>query len=429
MTNDIFSDHPAMRAALGESAETIDAIMREVSEGGDATGLDSDTFDKLSERTSMTAGELEKAIQDALIGRQAVDEFEDIDQQSARSVDEGGRQFTATGGSPALGGGNGLSPYGTSGGDGVQTNLSSGVGDPAFQAKQENMQAAAQAQQAQSDNAQMQAQMQQARDSSAWQRAMADQQNQAMLNQMNIAAQQQAMVQAAEMQDRLAEQAAAQQAAVAEGGAAPPSGGDVELSSEEIQTIIRDLFEEEGSLVDGGSGEFSSEDYGGSYEPAGLSGLSVDEVSFEKMADPEMSDEQVAEIVNAACDLNGISDDPAVRDRFINLWSAMSLHESGHNANAANGWDSNAVGSTQEDGFPAQSSRGPWQCIPSTFAANHIEGTSTSIYDPLASAAASINYTMERYGIDENGNGLDEFASVRGIDVNTGESHGGYIGY
>lgn len=413
MTNDIYSDHTAMRAALGESVETIDALMREISAGGDGAGLDADTFDKLNLRQGMTTGEMEEAIAAALLGREAVDEFERIDEESSRSVDSGGGTFSDSEGSVA--------------GDptGVMTNLSSDTGGASYMEKQaldDQAQQAAQAQQAQVQQAQ---QIQQMRESAAWQQAMADQQNRAMLSQMNIAAQQQAMVQAAELQERIAEQNAAAQAAVAEGGAAPTS--DVDLTSDDIREIIGELFEEGGSFDEGGSLESGS--YGGRYEPAGLSGLSPDEVSFEKMADGQMSEAEVDEVIQAALDLNGISEDPEVRERFTNLWRAMSLHESGHNANAANGWDVNAHGATQSDGFPFNSSRGPWQCIPTTFAANHIEGTSTSIYDPLASAAASINYTMGRYGIDENGNGLEEFASVRGINVNTGESSGGYVGY
>lgn len=438
MTNDIFSDHTAMRAALGESVESIDTLMRQIAQGGDGIGLDADTRDKLLARQGMTTGEMEEAIATALLGRQAVDEFERNDDEAAQSLDSGGQTFSTTSapgaasggsgvGAGGLGGG-GLSAYGAGDPTGVMTNLSSDGASGGSFAEKQALNAQAQAAQAQQTQQIQQAQqMQQMRESAAWQQAMTEQQNRAMLSQMNIAAQQQAMVQAAEMQERIAEQNAAAQAAIAEGGAAPTSGSDVELTAEDIESIIGDLFEEGENFDEGGSLETG--DYGERYEPAGLSGLSPDEVSFEKVADGQMSEAEVDQVIQSALDLNGISEDPEVREKFTNLWRAMSLHESGHNANAANGWDSNAHGATQSDGFPYNSSRGPWQCIPTTFAANHIEGTSTSIYDPLASAAASINYTMGRYGIDENGNGLEEFASVRGIDIYSGESRGGYIGY
>ena len=84
----------------------------------------------------------------------------------------------------------------------------------------------------------------------------------------------------------------------------------------------------------------------------------------------------------------------------------------------------------QYDGYPAQSSRGTWQTIPETFATYHVEGTSNSIYDPQASAAAALAYMMDQYGMDpQTGAGIQEFASARGIDVNSGESGGGYFGY
>lgn len=235
----------------------------------------------------------------------------------------------------------------------------------------------------------------------AWQQAMAQQQYAAQMAQMNMAAQQQAMAQAAQT----------------------PS-----LSTDEIASIIADLYADEDNWVDGyddGSGESSRR----TLAAADVDALDPSEVSLEKVAGGEMSEQELRAVINEAADLNGISDDPEIRERFINVWSQMSAHESGHNPNAANGWDSNAVGEIWEDGYPAQSSRGPWQTIPDTFANNHVAGTSTSIYDPLASAAASIRYTMQRYDVGPNGENLDAFAAARGIDPDSGEMVGGYVGY
>jgi SLT domain-containing protein len=64
--------------------------------------------------------------------------------------------------------------------------------------------------------------------------------------------------------------------------------------------------------------------------------------------------------------------------------------ESGGNPNAINLWDINA-----QRGDP---SKGLMQVIGSTFAAYHVPGTSSNIYDPLANIAAAINYARHRYG-------------------------------
>jgi SLT domain-containing protein len=64
--------------------------------------------------------------------------------------------------------------------------------------------------------------------------------------------------------------------------------------------------------------------------------------------------------------------------------------ESGGNPNAINLTDINA-----QQGDP---SRGLLQVIGSTFAAYHVAGTSSNIYDPLANIAAAINYARAVYG-------------------------------
>jgi SLT domain-containing protein len=64
--------------------------------------------------------------------------------------------------------------------------------------------------------------------------------------------------------------------------------------------------------------------------------------------------------------------------------------ESGGNPNAINLTDINA-----QRGDP---SRGLLQTIGGTFAAYHVPGTSSNIYDPLANIAAAINYAVHTYG-------------------------------
>jgi hypothetical protein len=82
------------------------------------------------------------------------------------------------------------------------------------------------------------------------------------------------------------------------------------------------------------------------------------------------------------------------------------FRESGYHPGSANGSDSNAVGAPRADGFPAGSSRGLMQTIPSTFAAHHQPGTSRNIYNPIANIAAGMNYLMHRYHIARDGSNL-----------------------
>lgn len=151
--------------------------------------------------------------------------------------------------------------------------------------------------------------------------------------------------------------------------------------------------------------------------------LDVSEVSLEKYPGGVLSQDQVADVIDQALTINGIPNDPALREQWQQLYQHMAVHESGNNPNAVNNWDTNATGAMMEDGGRANSSRGIWQCIPSTFAAYHMAGTSNSIYDPVASAAASINYVMETYNVAPTGEGLTRFMSRQGV------GGGGYQGY
>jgi SLT domain-containing protein len=80
--------------------------------------------------------------------------------------------------------------------------------------------------------------------------------------------------------------------------------------------------------------------------------------------------------------------------------------ESGGNVNAINLTDINA-----QMGDP---SRGLMQVIGSTFAAYHVPGTSTNIYDPLANVAAALNYAMHNRGF---GTGPGQIGSGHGYDT------------
>lgn len=112
-----------------------------------------------------------------------------------------------------------------------------------------------------------------------------------------------------------------------------------------------------------------------------------------------------------------------VTQEWITGYLTMALRESSYNPNAVNTYDINAKnvpeingGKNAADGHPGQCSRGMWQCIPQTFARYHQAGTSLSIYDPVASAAASINYVRAVYGVANDGSNLA--ARVQQADPN-----------
>lgn len=140
--------------------------------------------------------------------------------------------------------------------------------------------------------------------------------------------------------------------------------------------------------------------------------LDVSQVTYERPQDMTVSKEEFDAIFEEIMWRAAI-DDPVAQDKWYQTLTLIAQHESNMNPAAANGWDSNAVGATQSDGYPSKSSRGMFQTIPGTFAANHMGGTSTSIYDPAASMGAAVNYLMSRYGCDRYGNGLDAFYSAR----------------
>jgi LysM repeat protein len=73
-------------------------------------------------------------------------------------------------------------------------------------------------------------------------------------------------------------------------------------------------------------------------------------------------------------------------------------------------------GGNAPDGKKGQCSRGMVQCIPQTFCQYHVAGTTTSIYDPVASAAAGISYIIAVYKVNRDGSNLT--AKVQQADPN-----------
>jgi LysM repeat protein len=91
---------------------------------------------------------------------------------------------------------------------------------------------------------------------------------------------------------------------------------------------------------------------------------------------------------------------------WVRGYEVLCARESSGNPNAINSHDSNAHGAIQSDGYPLHCSRGVAQCIPDTFASNHVSGTSANIYNPVANIAASMRYVMNRYGVSSDGSNL-----------------------
>lgn len=164
---------------------------------------------------------------------------------------------------------------------------------------------------------------------------------------------------------------------------------------------------------------------------SGADELSPDEVRYDKTGIGPLTDSELSAVIEEALDKNGVTKDPKIRAQWHELYEFMAQKESSRNPDAINLHDSNARNypngpwsqTRASDGHPTMCSRGVWQTIPSTFATYHVAGTSMNIYDPLASAAASVNYVLNdpKYNVGRDGTGLQEFYSDR--------MRGGYTGY
>lgn len=94
-------------------------------------------------------------------------------------------------------------------------------------------------------------------------------------------------------------------------------------------------------------------------------------------------------IINAALKAAGVPP-PGTLAQWQKGLNTLITRESGWNPNAQNNWDSNAAA--------GMASRGLAQVIPPTFASNHVPGTSSNIFDPVANVAAAIRYITRTYG-------------------------------
>ena len=99
---------------------------------------------------------------------------------------------------------------------------------------------------------------------------------------------------------------------------------------------------------------------------------------------------------------------------WVKGFQTLCQRESSYDPNAVNTTDSNAYGPIVADGHPQNCSRGVAQCIPPTFAAYHVAGTSVAIYDPVANIAAASRYIRDRYRVSLDGS--DFAAKVQQAD-------------
>ncbi|WP_241011301.1 transglycosylase SLT domain-containing protein [Mycobacterium camsae] len=173
-----------------------------------------------------------------------------------------------------------------------------------------------------------------------------------------------------------------------------------------------------------GGGAVAGRTTGSSGLAAGAAGvgkgaLATSEVSFEGKGLWPGGAAAMSRVVDEALDRNGISD-PRARANWKNGMMTIAEHESSFRSDAINVSDTNAHGARQVDGGPLNSSRGPWQLVPGTFAAHHQPGTSNHIWDPVANACASMNYLMSRYGVARDGHNLRALVG----QANPGVHHG-----
>jgi transglycosylase-like protein with SLT domain len=114
--------------------------------------------------------------------------------------------------------------------------------------------------------------------------------------------------------------------------------------------------------------------------------------------------------ISQACQAAGLPQ----TDGWVNGFRTLCLRESSYGPNAVNTTDGNANGPIVGDGNPQNCSRGVAQCIPPTFAAYHVAGTSLAIYDPVANIAAASQYIRDRYKVSWDGS--DFAAKVQQAD-------------
>jgi hypothetical protein len=106
--------------------------------------------------------------------------------------------------------------------------------------------------------------------------------------------------------------------------------------------------------------------------------------------------------IRQACQAAGVPPNQA----WMEGYKTLCKRESSDEPDAINRTDINATGRIAQDGYPLNCSRGIAQCVPTTFAAFHADGTSVCIYDPVANIAASMQYVRHHYSVSLDGSDL-----------------------
>ena len=201
-------------------------------------------------------------------------------------------------------------------------------------------------------------------------------------------------------------------------GGGSPSGGGMSIPKDALGKLVSNYNPAKAAAASRDAAMSAAAD------PNGVNKDKIDakDVEMKKTGLGSLSKSQMDKVIEKALDLNGISKDPKVRSQWHELLMFQAKHESSYIPDAVNTSDSNAHGARAADGNPFNCSRGIWQCIPTTFAAHHVSGTSANIYDPVASGAAAVNYIMDRYHVSPNGG-----SSLQAFYAN--RMKGGYTGY
>ena len=155
-------------------------------------------------------------------------------------------------------------------------------------------------------------------------------------------------------------------------------------------------------------GSTSSSGTGTSGQVNGVQAISVQNVHFTLYS----GGGDINTWISQACQAAGLP----VNSNWVNGFLTLCNRESSYLPNAVNTTDYNANGPIVADGHPQNCSRGLAQCIPSTFAAYHVAGTSNDIYDPVANIAAASQYIRSRYQVSLDGS--DFAAKVQQADPN-----------
>jgi phage-related protein len=122
-------------------------------------------------------------------------------------------------------------------------------------------------------------------------------------------------------------------------------------------------------------------------------------------------------IIDAALAAAGVPP-PGSKAQWEKGLNTLITRESAWNPNAINNWDSNAAA--------GMASRGLAQVIPPTFASNHVAGTSSNIFDPVANVAAAIRYITRRYGNITNVQQADASKPPQGYALGTPGANRGW---